>query len=897
MLGIMFIVGVVGAFFLIKSNFSKPKYDQEYYNNIEAINEFNNCIKKYRGGYFTHYHKTILINQFQETYDYFSKSIFRKSKESIIIDFKYDFSFIDTLIKNWNEEYIKNELEINKALFDNIDGKSLDEQQRKAVVVDEMNNLVLSGAGSGKTLTISGKVKYLVETKNVKPEEILLISFTKKAAEEMTTRIAERLNINVESKTFHKLGFDIITEHNKKRFDIAEILDKVTDEYFTKYIFENNSQIINMINFFSYYLNIPKDMEKYKSLGELYEEEKSIDFETLKSKYNKNEIINEKIDTLKINKKTIQGEIVKSLEEVQIANFLFLNCINYEYENLYPYESDDPYKKNYRPDFYLPDYNIYIEHFGITKEEKTPWLSEVEQTKYLEEMKWKREFHKKNKTKLLETYSYYNKEGRLLSELQKMLNDNNVKFKEADYLDIYNKIYESANNKYFKEFKKLIISFINLFKSNGYTENSFDELTNKIHNTKNSFLRLRSRIFVDIVKPIHKLYQSKLIEAECIDFNDMINLATDIIKDGNLVLKYKYIIIDEYQDISVSRYNLIKAIKTRTNAKLICVGDDWQSIYRFAGSDIDLFTNFKKYFGYYELLKIEKTYRNSQELIDIAGKFVMSNPNQLRKNLKSDKRESNPIIIKGYSIDIISAIRSAIKDIVLKSGDTSEIIILGRNNFDIDFIEEASNFEFKIIRSQGLIKYARYPRLYIQFLTAHRSKGLESDNVIIINLENKQTGFPNKISDDPVLSLVLTNKDDFGYAEERRLFYVGLTRTKNTTYLIVPDRNPSIFVEEIKSMVNVAKEFNPDEKSIQSNPACPKCKKGVLVLREVSQNKIKFLGCSNYPKCNYSVRYLEVLDNKKICPICGGFMVRRKGQYSYFYGCTNYPVCKNTENI
>lgn len=349
--------------------------------------------------------------------------------------------------------------------------------------------------------------------------------------------------------------------------------------------------------------------------------------------------------------------------------------------------------------------------------------------------------------------------------------------------------------------------------------------------------------FIKIVKPIYCLYQEKLKESESIDFNDMLNLATNIIVDGNLTLSYKHITIDEYQDISVSRYNLIKAIKIRTNVKLMCVWDDWQSIYRFAGSDIDLFTNFKKYFGYFELSRIEKTYRNSQELIDLAGKFVMANPIQFKKNLKSDKHNSTPIKIKGYSVNIIAAIRSSIDNIVSNYGQNSNIIIVGRNNFDIDFIEKSSNYEFKILRSrnQVLVKYSKYPQLHMNYLTAHHSKGLEADNVIMINLENKQLGFPNKISDDPVLSLVLTNKDEFDYSEERRLFYVGLTRTKNTTYLIVPDKNPSVFIEELKVKTNVINEFNQNEKTIQKNPNCPRCKKGVLVLRGNVQNKSNFL--------------------------------------------------------
>lgn len=241
----------------------------------------------------------------------------------------------------------------------------------------------------------------------------------------------------------------------------------------------------------------------------------------------------------------------------------------------------------------------------------------------------------------------------------------------------------------------------------------------------------------------------------------MINLATEVVKNGKGEFGYKYIIIDEYQDISLSRFSLIKEIKKKSGAKLVCVGDDCQSIYRFAGSDIDLFTNFGQAVGYYELLKIEKTYRNSQELINIADKLVMKNPRQLKKDLKSDKHHSNPIRVIGYNRDICPAIIKAIDEIVYNFGEDAQITILGRNNFDIDFLEDSQEFELKqkAKRCQKVIKYLAHPELKISYLTAHRSKGLEADNVIIINLENKLGGFPNKISDDPILSLVLTDLD------------------------------------------------------------------------------------------------------------------------------------------
>lgn len=817
-----------------------------------------------------------------------------------LTEFKDIFKDINTFIKKCNEEYIEKELNINKELFDNIDGRSLDEQQRRAVVVDEINNLVLAGAGSGKTLTISGKVKYLVDIKNINPEEILLISFTKKAAEEMYTRISEKLHINVEAKTFHKLGLDIIKKSSETRFDIAEdnLLKNVIDNYFNNNLYKNIEHVTNLINFFGYYLNIPKDWAEFKSLGDCLDYYKNIDFETLKSKctqYNAKDYVEE----LKLNKQTIQGETVKSLEEVMIANYLYLNGINYIYEYKYPFESPDKYRKQYRPDFYLSDYDIYIEHFGITSDNRVPWLSKIEEQKYLEGIDWKRGFHNQNGTKLLETYSYYNKEGRLLTELEKILRKNNVKFKQVDYIQIYKQVFDNTSNKYFSEFKKLISSFIGLYKSNGYSLEYFDQLKEIALNMNNSFLRERTKIFIDIIKPIYIKYQETLRNSNTIDFNDMINLASEIVTSNKIKLNYQYIIIDEYQDISISRFKLIKEIINQTGAKLMCVGDDWQSIYRFTGADIDLFTNFEKYMGHYELLKIEKTYRNSQELINVAAKFVMRNNHQLKKNLKSDKHNSNPIRILGYDKDICTAVENAIGEIVYDFGEEAEISILGRNNFDIDTLINSSGNKFIKTKGKGqvLVKYSKYHKLKLNYLTAHKSKGLEADNVIIINLENKLLGFPSKISDDPILSLVLTDIDGFDFAEERRVFYVALTRTKNSTFLIVPDKNKSVFVEELIKHFNITYEFTTKEQTITDNPNCPRCQKGHLVLRHNKSDSTKFLGCSNYPACDYTLKNIEIINEQIKCNCCGGYMTKRKGPYGRFYACTNYPYCHNTFKI
>ena len=862
---------------------------------LNLIEKFLESIEIYKSNYFTNSLKIKLLEEYEGLYNKFQYGKFRYITNKDVDKFKNIYKDLDILVKKWNESYVENELIKNNDLLSNIDGKSLDYQQRKAVVVDEDNNLVLAGAGSGKTLTISGKVKYLVETKGINPQEILLISFTKKAANEMNDRINNRLGINIQSSTFHKLGLDIITKHKGNRLDVSERLNSSIDEYFKSTIYKQVENLERIIEFFGYYINIPKSIELFVDLGEYYKYCKSLDFVTLKGKQEIEKHNREHEDISKREKKTIRGEQVKSIEEVIIANYLYLNGVNYIYEAKYKYETGDRYRKQYRPDFYLPDYDIYIEHFGINRSNKTPWLSKIEEKKYIDGIKWKRDLHKENQTTLVETYSYYNTEGILLDKLREKLSCYNVKFKEIEYEQIYKDIIESKEDQYFKEMRKLIATFIGLFKSSGYSLDGFDTLRREANKIENKFLCERSLLFLDIVKPVYINYENLLLENKEIDFNDMINQSTEIVRNRLIELDYKYIIIDEYQDISKSRFNLIKEIKKQTNAKLMCVGDDWQSIYRFAGSDIDLFTNFGEYVGYYELLKIEKAYRNSQELIDIAGKYIMKNKKQLVKNLKSDKNNKQPIKMIVYADNICTAIDKSIDDIVRRYGDNSDVCILGRNNFDVKVLSKENTngkYEYRKVNEDIIVKSNQYPNLKINYLTAHKSKGLEADNVIIINLENKVTGFPNQMADDPVLDLLLTESDKFDFSEERRLFYVALTRTKNTSYLLVPKYKSSIFCDELSKDFDIKIE-DLDFKQ-QDNPTCPKCMSGHLLKRN-RNNSSEFVGCSNYPACDFTSNYIDILEDTVLCESCKGYMVKREYKGEYFLGCTNYLYCKNTK--
>ena len=269
----------------------------------------------------------------------------------------------------------------------------------------------------------------------------------------------------------------------------------------------------------------------------------------------------------------------------------------------------------------------------------------------------------------------------------------------------------------------------------------------------------------------------------------MIINATKEVEDNGLKNKFEYVIIDEYQDTSVIRFNLIKNILEKSQAKLMVVGDDFQSIYRFNGCDISLFLNFKDIFERAKVLKIETTYRNSQELVDVAGKFIMNNKYQIEKDLVSHKHNVKPVKIIKYK-DRKGILLKIINSITKENGS---IMILGRNNNDINnYIDE--NFK---VEKDGVISL-KDKNIDLRYLTVHKSKGLEADNVIVVNMNNEKLGFPSQIEEDKILRLVNKSKEKFSYEEERRLFYVALTRTKNNVYLLTQKNKESIFIKELE---------------------------------------------------------------------------------------------------
>lgn len=260
--------------------------------------------------------------------------------------------------------------------------------------------------------------------------------------------------------------------------------------------------------------------------------------------------------------------------------------------------------------------------------------------------------------------------------------------------------------------------------------------------------------------------------------------------------------MDEFQDISIDRYNFLKALREgNPPAKLYCVGDDWQSIYRFSGSDMALFSQFSDYFGPTEINRIETTYRFGEPLISLSSKFIQRNETQLRKNIRSfSPQVKTELQFCDYEKrDYCNVIGKLVASIPSEKS----IFLLGRYSFDDYYL----SFMYKSVRDGNRFFYFIGDRK-IEFLTAHKSKGLEADYVIILQCNKDTYGFPSLISDAPVLNYVLTKSDQYPYGEERRLFYVAITRAKIKTYVLYDKRFPSIFVDEFLHPEKISEESN-----------------------------------------------------------------------------------------
>ena len=812
-----------------------------------------------------------------------------------------------SFISKHNEDFLSSHLRTENIYLDNIlksvdPAIKLDEEQRKVVLSDEDYTLVIAGAGAGKTTTVAAKVKYLVEKKGVNPEQILVISFTNKAVGELRDKINKSLKINCPVTTFHKTGYAILRKQDNEKRQVVDggFMYNVINNYLKGNILEQPELVDKLILFFGSYFDAPYEGE---DLNDFFNYISKSDFTTLKG--NMSEYMEEIIDKRTGKCISIAHERMRSAQEVQIANFLYINQIDYKYERPYEYHILKS-RKPYTPDFTITqgDKVAYLEHFGITEEGKNNRYNEEQLSRYKQEINDKVKLHKKHNTDLIYTFSGYSDGRSLLEHVKENLEKHGFTLIPRDSKEVFEKIVNTEENKYIMKLVKLVCTFIQNFKTNGFTIDDFSRFERKSTNE-------RTKLFLSICQQCFLEYSKRLKEKNAVDFEDMINDSVRVLNEQQRIgaeLDFKYIIVDEYQDISRQRFDLTKELSKICKAKIIAVGDDWQSIYAYAGSDITLFTHFRQTMGYGLELKITKTYRNAQEVIDIAGGFIQKNQSQLRKELISPKHIEQPIVIESYSENVdrkqtagkggryymIGEKVEGIVEKILLENPKSSILLLGRYGFDAFHLSHSGKFVYN--EKTGGVTSTKFSNVTLDFMTVHRAKGLGYDNVIIINARNEVYGFPSQVQDDPVLKYVVRDDHSIEYAEERRLFYVALTRTKNRVYLIVPKERPSSFVLELIDDYlqvvlhgDIDRNENKDNQDVKKCPICGY----PLQLRYKQNYGLKLWMCTNEPElCDFMTNDLSGGQLSIIkCDQCrDGYLIVKpgKGDRPPFLGCTNY---------
>ena len=718
-----------------------------------------------------------------------------------------------------NQHFIENQLSSCAQYFDTVLPYPLDAQQREAIVSLEDNVLVISSAGSGKTMTTVGKVRYLIDVQHVPAEKILLITFTRKAAESLSDRLGER---NLKCRTFHKLALDIISEVTGEKPTITP--QEFSEQVYHRLTQENPDFQRAIADYIIQARYTMRDQFDYDSV-----EEYMLDF---------------KKHHIQAFFKDMDGRPVfcKSEQESRICDFLGSRGIKFRYEEKYEKDTVDADHRQYCPDFSIyidgPDgqqKRIYLEHFAINEFGHCPsWFSQEDEINYKNGIHWKRLQHQLNGTVLLETTSAEFHRGNVFQHLVHQLLDQGAFFAKA------------TPERISRELSRQEDSILEMLKSFNFLLKSKDRTMDEVRRQVGCH---QDAVTIDnVIAPFVEAYRQMEEENQEIDFTDAIIRATELCNSGHRP-DYDYILVDEFQDISMDRYRFLQALRRdQPLTKLFCVGDDWQSIYRFAGSDMALFKHFGDFFGYTKKCLMETTYRFGEPAIADSSRFILANPEQAVKQVRPFKVEAET------QLDFVPAegakgIVDAVKSLIDQIPEDKEILLLGRYGFDVNIFKK----EGMPVQETKDHTYVTYGSRQIPFLTVHKSKGLESDHIILLNCNGGTMGFPSKISDSPVLNYVLSEPDAYPFSEERRIFYVGITRAKKHTWVLFDQNNPSPFVKEFLDI--------PDEDSdspIPESELCPRCHCGrIMAVKSgvaVNGNPYTVYACSNE---KYGCDYLE----------------------------------------
>jgi DNA helicase-4 len=728
----------------------------------------------------------------------------------------------------YNDAFVSAELSRYRSFFDNLDGRSFSDQQREACIRLEDNNLLVASAGSGKSATMVGKVAYVLDKQLYRPEEILVLAFNKSAADELKERISRQLAIepgNPECKvtTFHALGLGIIRQIEGRPPQLADWVEHPAGE--AKIIEGIIEELLRSDpEFAELWINLLVLHPKADIPAELFGSKE--DYERYLS-------VRRRRGNATIG--TMAGIYVKSLQEQTIVNWLWLHSVEFDYERQIPIQEKNGQIRYVHPDFYYPASKTIHEHLAINADGSSPF------TDYVTHAENKLAGYSMAGMDVFQTTSAQASNGTLITELEAELTKRGIPFERKSYAAIV----KALEPVVIKHYHKLIAVCIKHIRASHLTLDMLLERAKSLHD------RTRAKEFAQVVWKIIETYSRKLEETNRIDFDSMIANATQFVETGQYQSPYSLILVDEFQDISEPRAKLIKALKhQKPFTKVFAVGDDWQSIYRFTGSDITIFSQFEANFGASWQGRLEQTYRCNQLIAETAASFVQRNAAQLRKSVRSTRPAIArsirvvPIDGEGGKPDFADSCLRLLKRLETFLGGISaqwrsdehqklKVMVLWRYN-QLDPFSEA---------------IPKFDHIKVSGLSFHRAKGLEADYTILLDVSEGDYGVPSRIDDDELLNLVMPRPETFEFAEERRLFYVALTRASRGVFLLTNSREPSRYIRELSEIAGENLRFETLDGDTLNQ--CPACRVGHLLERK-GRNNSRFLGCNQYPGCDHT---------------------------------------------
>lgn len=729
-----------------------------------------------------------------------------------------DYSAIDAR----NQAFVIAERRRFQTFFDKIESQPLTEEQRDAAIVMEDNNLVVAAAGSGKTSTLVAKFAYVIERGYCEPAEILILAFNKEVAEEIRQRISNRLGIDATRtpriQTFHAFGLQLLARAGQPAHVPAWVesgSERIIDELIS-HLAETDPQFAVQAAL----ITTLSVNDEAHDLDALEESEGTSDYAILARRLESERAsVNHHV--------TLSRDTVRSYQELHICNWLTLHGIKFQYERHYDGPGSNEWF-NYRPDFYYPGINCWHEHFGINKFGKAPdHFNRLGQKTYEEMVDEKRVFLNRAGVSWFETRSGDFDERSWDRKLSDELTARGLKPKFIGWGAFIAMLEKSRENQ-LRSLASLIAIAIKHYKNNNLDEAALRAKAQTFRNPH--FDR-----FLDVFLKVLETYEAKLRQDNALDYEDMLIRASALLETTSARHSYKLIMVDEFQDMNGARTRLIQSLKQQDpSIRLFGVGDDWQSIYRFTGADITAMTKFEDRFGATRKVVLSHTFRANQGITDVASEFIQRNPEQLTKPVIASNRERAGVIRTViYAGKPEEALVKQLADIASLHGNEKpttatkglRIAVLGRYNF---------------LKPKS---FPRFPGLHIEFSTVHRAKGREWDIVIVLAMTDRRgSDFPATKMDPLELNLFLPTGDQLPFGEERRLFYVALTRAKHRVILMVPQNEASRFVIELQKTAHagvVVIQGSSPAGSNSESPTdttleplyCPQCKVGRLQRR------------------------------------------------------------------